>query len=170
MWSHQWKTPMSAKWECCPLCWWYKGLGWNLKLWCQVMLSVPAIAITAFGAAVVTQEAEKTTVRSGKMFAQLHLWCAALAKLHLLHSCRSSVQRKHLNRCGPVFQRCLLLARTKWGGSGNDCLLTSFDWCRSLFYCSGYCFERCWAIVSLLHCLVHWVVLRGCKNSNPAKV
>lgn len=33
------------------------------------MLSVPAIAITAFGAAVVTQEAEKTTVRSGKMFA-----------------------------------------------------------------------------------------------------
>lgn len=61
------------------------------------MLSVPAIAITAFGAAVATQEAGKTTVRSGKMFAQLHLWCAALAKLlHLLQalcSAQASEQR-----------------------------------------------------------------------------
>lgn len=90
------------------------------------MLSVPAIAITAFGPVAATQEAEKTTVLSGKKFAQLHVWRLTIAKLlHLLYFCRFFLC-KHLKRGGLVYQRCLLV-RAKWGRSGNDCLLASFD-------------------------------------------
>ena len=142
--SRWWKTPVSTKWECWHLCWWHKSLGWNLKLWCQVTLSVPAIAITAFGPVAATQETEKTTALSGEKFAQPQIWCATIAELlPLLCSGRSLVWLKHLNRRGPVFQRCLWLVSAKWSRGGKACLLTSFDWCRSLFYCFCLCGLGC---------------------------
>lgn len=81
-------------------------------------LSVPAIAIAAFGL-VAAHRRQKNLLCSGKKFVQPHFWCA------LLNSCTFCIPVGSLQisaKRRPNLPKVPLVAE-KWGRIGNDHLL-----------------------------------------------